>query len=80
MERIKELIEKTVNDLGYVLDQVTLVKESGNLFLRVSIDKSGSVDIEDCIKVSQAINPILDKEDPIEEAYVLDVCSKEKGE
>jgi len=80
MEKVKQLIEQSINELGYILDDVSLIKESGNLFLRVVIDKNGLVDIEDCIKVSHAINPILDKEDPVKETYVLDVCSKEKGE
>lgn len=80
MEKVRQLIEQPINELGYILDDVSLIKESGNLFLRVVIDKNGLVDIEDCIKVSHAINPILDKEDPVEETYVLDVCSKEKGE
>ncbi len=80
MEKVRQLIEQPINELGYILDDVSLIKESGNLFLRVVIDKNGLVDIEDCIKVSHAINPILDKEDPVKETYVLDVCSKEKGE
>ena len=48
-------------------------------FLRVVIDKEGIIDVDDCVKVSKLINPILDEEDPIEENYILDVCSKEKG-
>ena len=37
------------------------------------------MDVEDCVTVSNLINPILDEADPIEDNYILDVCSKEKG-
>ena len=43
------------------------------------IDKDGIIDLDDCVKVSKIINPILDEKDFIEENYILDVCSKEKG-
>jgi ribosome maturation factor RimP len=47
--------------------------------LRIIIDKDGIVDVEDTVKVFHLINPILDENDPVNEAYILDVCSKEKG-
>ena len=37
------------------------------------------VNVEDFVTVSKLINPILDEEDPIEDNYILDVCSKEEG-
>ena len=66
-------------DNGYILDDVLYVKEDGMNFLRVIIDKEGIITVDDCVKVSKLINPILDEEDPIEDNYILDVCSKEKG-
>ena len=77
--KIKELIEDEITKNDYILDSVEYVKEGSTWFLRVIIDKNGIVDIDDCVKVSGIINPILDKEDPIKENYILDVCSKEKG-
>ena len=65
--------------LDYILDEVKYVREGGVQFLRVIIDKEGYVNVDDCLKVCHAINPILDREDPIDEQYMLDVCSKEKG-
>ena len=41
--------------------------------------KNGIIDVEDCVTVSNIINPIIDANDPIKENYILDVCSKEKG-
>lgn len=76
-EKIRNLIESTITDNNYILSNVEYVKEGGQYFLRISIDKEGIIDLEDCVKVSNLINPILDSEDPIEDNYILDVCSKE---
>ncbi len=78
-EKIKSLIKDVIEDNNYILDDVEYVKEGSIYFLRVIIDKAGIIDVEDCVAVSNLINPILDKEEPIEDNYVLDVCSKEKG-
>ena len=54
-------------------------KEGSTNFLRIVIDKQGFINVDDCVTVCNLINPILDEYDPIEENYMLDVCSKEKG-
>jgi len=77
--KIRSLIEKEIENNNYILDSVEYVKEGSNYFLRVVIDKQGIIDIDDCVTVTNIINPILDKEDLIEDNYILDVCSKEKG-
>ncbi len=79
VEQVTELITKPVNDAGYNIDEILYVKEEGNQFLRVVIVKNGIIDVEDCVVVSKIINPLLDEADLIEEEYILDVCSKEKG-
>ena len=77
--KVKELIESSIIENGYILDEVLYVKEDGNYFLRVVIDKNGIIDIEDCIKITRLIDPMLDDIDYITDSYILDVCSKEKG-
>lgn len=77
--KIKNLIKDIITDNGYILDEVIYEKEGNIYFLRVVIDKEGIMDVEDCVTVSNLINPILDEEDPIEDNYILDVCSREKG-
>jgi ribosome maturation factor RimP len=80
IEDVKKLIEQTIIDNNYILDDVLYIKEDGNYFLRVIIDKNGTIDVDDCVVVSKLINPILDEhEDLFDESYILDVCSKEKG-
>ena len=77
--KIKDLIESRIVENGYILDEVLYVKEDGNYFLRVVIDKKGIIDVEDCVTVTRIIDPILDTVDYITDSYILDVCSKEKG-
>lgn len=78
-DKIRSLLEEEVSKAGYVLDDVFYGKEDGVNTLRLVIDKNGYINVGDCVKVNEIVNPILDKEDPISESYVLDVCSKEKG-
>lgn len=78
-DKVRELIESVIEENGFKLDQVEYVKEGRTYFLRIIIDKDGIIDVEDTVKVFHLINPILDKNDPVNEAYILDVCSKEKG-
>ena len=77
--KVEELLKKAVEDEGYILDEVIYEKEDGNYFLRVIIDKKGIIDIEDCVKVTHLVDPLLDTVDYIKDSYILDVCSKEKG-
>lgn len=76
---VKNLVENVIIDNGYKLYEVKYEKEGNIYFLRIIIDKEPYVDVEDCVKISNLINPILDKEDPIPDSYILDVCSKERG-
>ena len=77
---VRNLINDIIVSNGYRLNDVLFVKEGNCYFLRVIIDKDGIVTVEDCSNVTHLINPILDEADPIEESYILDVCSMGKGE
>ncbi len=75
-ERVEALIQKPVEDLGYKLYDVQYVKEGQNYFLRVFIEKEeGTIDLNDCEKVNNGINDILDTADYIKEQYFLEVSS-----
>ena len=78
-DKIREMLEKVITDNGYILDTVIYEKEDGNNFLRLIIDKKDIITVDDCVIVSNLVNPILDLEDPISDKYILDVCSKQKG-
>ena len=78
-EKVTNLIKSTIEENGFKLDKVEYVKEGRTYFLRIIIDKDGVVDVEETVKVFHLVSPMLDEDDPIEDAYYLDVCSKEKG-
>ena len=74
-EIVESLVRVKIAEMGYELDEVEYVKEYGNMVLTLYIDSENGVTIDDCEKVSRAIDPILDENDPIEEAYYLSVSS-----
>lgn len=77
--RIEEIVEEfaqpITDDLNYELVDVEFVKEAGNWYLRIYIDKDGGITIDDCQAVSERISDILDEKDPIPESYILEVSS-----
>ena len=74
-DRVWALAQPVVEGFGLKLWDVEYVREGADWFLRVYIDKDGAVDISDCEKVSRALDPILDEEDPIPDSYTFEVCS-----
>ncbi|HCP15217.1 MAG TPA: ribosome maturation factor RimP [Peptococcaceae bacterium] len=75
LDQMLEEAEPKVEALGYELVDLELVKEGANWYLRFYIDKEGVVDLDDCQKVSEMISDWLDEEDPIPQAYFLEVSS-----
>ena len=74
-ELAAELAAPIVRDAGCTLWDVEYVREAGEWFLRVYIDKEGGVSIDDCEAVSRPLSDALDEADPIEGSYVLEVSS-----
>ena len=74
-DRVAELAAPVVDAAGCRLWDVEYVREAGTWYLRVYIDKDGGVSIDDCEAISRALDPILDREDPIPESYVFEVGS-----
>lgn len=64
-----------VEAAGCSLWDVEYVKEAGEWFLRVYIDKEEGVSIEDCEAVSRPMSDALDEADPIEGSYTFEVSS-----
>ena len=74
-DRVEALIVSEVNELGYELYDVEYAKEGKDYYLRIFIDKPDGIDLNDCEKVSDGINEILDEADYIKEQYFLEVSS-----
>lgn len=72
---IDTMIRPMLDETGFELVDIEFVKEGGNRFLRVIVDKPGGIDIDDCSKISEYVSDKLDEQDPITEAYFLEVTS-----
>ena len=77
--KAEALVLPLVEANNFELVDVEYVKEAGTWYLRIYIDKEGGININDCELVSRAFSEILDKEDPIEDAYILEVSSPGLG-
>jgi ribosome maturation factor RimP len=76
IERIEELVKPIISELLYELYYVEYIKENGEFYLRIYIDKKDDrISLDDCVAVSRRVSEILDTKDPIEEAYYLEVSS-----
>ncbi len=74
-DQVSALALPVVEAQGCSLWDVEYVREGDQRFLRLYIDKAGGVDISDCEAISRAMDPILDREDPIPDSYLFEVCS-----
>lgn len=75
VQQIQSLAQPLAQEQGLELWDVEYLKEAGQWFLRIYIDKPGGVSIDDCEAFSKAFDPILDAADPIPESYIFEVSS-----
>lgn len=75
LKRINELLTAPLKEIGYELVAVTYGKENGVNTLSVTVDRDEPISLNDIVLVSDLVSTILDKEDPIEDQYYLDVSS-----
>lgn len=73
--RIRSFAEPVVQGLGYTLWDVVFEKVGSLYELTVYIDSEDGIGIDDCEKVSRALDPLLDRYDPIPQAYTFYVSS-----
>lgn len=72
---VEELVQPFLDENGFELVDIEYIKEGGNWFLRVYVDKEGGIDIDDCGRISEYMSTKLDEKDPIPTAYFLEVSS-----
>jgi len=75
-ERVIALIEPTASELGY---RIVRVRLSGNRRKRLQIMaervSDGQMGIDDCGRLSRALSPVFDLEDPVQGEYDLEISS-----
>lgn len=77
--RTEALLTPIAEANGVEIYDVEYVKEGADWYLRAYIDKAEGVNISDCENVSRALSDALDKDDFIEDAYILEVSSPGLG-
>ena len=75
MQDLTQLFEPVVESMGYELVGVEFVGGGGHGTLRVYIDRDDGVSVDDCAAISHQISGILDVEEPIQQAYDLEISS-----
>ena len=79
LEIIKKEITKPMEEMDIIVDKVEFVNENNYYFLKIELDKVNGIDLDTIVEATNIINPIIDRLDLIEEEYVLDISSKERG-
>jgi ribosome maturation factor RimP len=75
-ETVERLLQPYIDREGFELVDIEYVKEGGQYFLRVYVDKpGGGIDIDECSRISEFLSAELDRLDPIPTAYFLEVSS-----
>lgn len=77
--KTEKLVLPIIEENDFELVDVEYVKEAGNNYLRIYIDKEGGITINDCEVVSRQLGDLLDEEDYISSAYILEVSSPGLG-
>jgi len=75
LQKLKKIALPIVEKNNCELYHLEYVKEAGENYLRIYIDSSNGISLEDCEKTSRGISEILDVEDPITDSYCLEVSS-----
>ena len=79
VDRISEVVSPILWALGLELVDVVCVGQGTRSVVRVYIDKSGGVTVDDCGRAHLAIGPALDVADPFPHTYTLEVSSPGSG-
>ncbi len=74
-EKVEQLVKDKIEKMGYELYDVEYAKEGKDYFLRIFIDKPDGIDLQDCEKVNNEVNDILDTADYIKQQYFLEISS-----
>ncbi len=73
--RIADIVTPVIEGMGYELVRLRLMSGK-SASLQIMADKpNGGIEVDDCAKISTAVSATLDVEDPIEDAYRLEVSS-----
>jgi Uncharacterized protein conserved in bacteria len=74
-KQLTEIIQPVVGDLGFALWGIEYMPQKSGALVRIYIDHEQGISVDDCADCSREISAVLEVEDPIKSAYVLEVSS-----
>ena len=78
-QKTEKLLMPIMEANGFELVDVEYVKEAGNWYLRAYIDKPGGITVDDCEVVNRELGDLLDRDEFIDDSYILEVRSPGLG-
>ncbi len=75
INKLRDQVSDFLKDLNYELYGIEFEKKKKNSILRIYIDGSKDITIDDCVFVNDKISPFLDEIDPIADPYLLEISS-----
>lgn len=79
LNKIRESIQGPMEEMNIIIDNIVYETENNYKFLRITLDKVNGIDMDTIVEATKIINPIIDELDLIDEQYILDISSKERG-
>ena len=79
LDEIKKIVADAMVKEDIIVCDVSFVKENNYNFLKITLDKVNGIDLDTIVKATNIINPLLVECDPIDEEYIFDISSKERG-
>ena len=79
LEKLRKNVEEALSSKEIIVPDICYHKENKYHFLTIELDKVNGIDLDEIVEATNIINPIVDKMDFIDESYILDVISKERG-
>lgn len=78
-EKIKNAIEPVLAKEEIIVSDISFHSEGNYNFLTIELDKVNGIDLDTIVHATDIINPIIDSLDLIDDTYILDIVSKERG-
>ena len=75
VNEIYEMLNPIAEELNYDIYHIEYVKENGEFYLRIYIEKDGGITLSDCEALSRRVSDLMDEKDPIKDPYFLEVSS-----
>lgn len=79
LENVKKLVSEALEKEEIIVTDVFYHSEGNYNFLTIELDKITGIDLDEIVKATNIINPIIDELDFVDDTYILDVISKERG-